>query len=245
MVLIVNKNVSQRAFQKVAEEIQKNVINGNLKPGDFLPPENNLAKLFSTSRPTIREALRLLEQRGLILIKQGAGGGAIVKVDFNQFSESLDLLIKLKKITLQHLIEYRVNVEGIVAGIAAERSTSDDVKRLKNILLEAKDIVDKETSTWNDLRPLDIKIHIEIAKISQNPVFENSLKVIHENLMIIYEKYYQYDRKIMKENYFELCEIVTAIEKGLPDKAKSLAISHAERFAESTFEKIDSEIGSI
>ena len=63
--------------------------------------------------------------------------------------------------------------------------------------------------------------------------------------MIIYEKYYQYDRKIMKENYFELCEIVTAIEKGLPDKAKSLAISHAERFAESTFEKIDSEIGSI
>jgi len=241
----VNKNVSQRAFQKVAEEIQKNVINGNLKPGDFLPPENNLAKLFSTSRPTIREALRLLEQRGLILIKQGAGGGAIVKVDFNQFSESLDLLIKLKKITLQHLIEYRVNVEGIVAGIAAERSTSDDVKRLKNILLEAKDIVDKETSTWNDLRPLDIKIHIEIAKISQNPVFENSLKVIHENLMIIYEKYYQYDRKIMKENYFELCEIVTAIEKGLPDKAKSLAISHAERFAESTFEKIDSEIGSI
>ena len=68
-----------RIFQDVVEQIQEAIIEGHLKVGDRLPPERELKEMLQTSRSTLREALRVLEQKGLIEIKLGMGGGAVVK----------------------------------------------------------------------------------------------------------------------------------------------------------------------
>ena len=65
-----------RVFQDVVEQVQDAILNGKLKPGSKLPPERALKDMFNTSRGTLREALRVLEQKGLIDIKLGVAGGA-------------------------------------------------------------------------------------------------------------------------------------------------------------------------
>ena len=128
-----------RIFHGVVDQIQEAIIDGSLQPGDQLPSELKLKDMFETSRGTVREALRTLEQKGLIEIKTGVGGGPVVKgVNTQKIAEDLDLLIQYQKVTHEHLAEFREGVEGIVAGLAAERATLNDIARLKALLSEAE-----------------------------------------------------------------------------------------------------------
>jgi len=87
-----------RIFQDMVEQIQEAILQGTLNPGDKLPPERELKEVFEASRGTLREALRILEQKGLITIKTGVAGGAVVNaLTTDQVSESLDLLIRYQK----------------------------------------------------------------------------------------------------------------------------------------------------
>ena len=64
-----------RIFQDIVDQIQEAILDGRFKAGDMLPSERELKEMFQTSRGTLREALRVLEQKGLIEIKLGVGGG--------------------------------------------------------------------------------------------------------------------------------------------------------------------------
>jgi DNA-binding FadR family transcriptional regulator len=117
-----------KIFQDVVEQIQEAILDGRLKAGDTLPAERELKQMFNISRGTLREALRVLEQKGLIQIKLGVGGGSVVKaVDTDQISESLGLLIRSQKVSLNHLAEFREDVEGIVAANAARTSMTPEI----------------------------------------------------------------------------------------------------------------------
>ena len=114
-----------RIFQDVIEQIQEAILDGQLKAGDTLPPERELKEMFNTSRGTVREALRVLEERGLIQIKLGVGGGAVIRtVTPERASESIGLLIRSNRVSLDHLAELREGIEGNVASLAAARATA-------------------------------------------------------------------------------------------------------------------------
>ncbi|MBW2297456.1 MAG: FadR family transcriptional regulator, partial [Deltaproteobacteria bacterium] len=105
-----------RIFQDIVDQIQEAILEGRLQTGDILPSERDLKEMFNTSRGTLREALRVLEQKGLIEIKLGVGGGSVVKeVSVDKISESLALLIRTQRVSLNHLAEFREAVEGIIA----------------------------------------------------------------------------------------------------------------------------------
>jgi DNA-binding GntR family transcriptional regulator len=117
-----------RIFQDVVEQIQETILSGKLKPGEMLPSERELKAMLQVSRGTLREALRVLEQKGLIEIKLGVGGGAVVQdMSYDQMNESLALLIRYQKVSLRHLSEFRVGVEGRVSALAAARATPADI----------------------------------------------------------------------------------------------------------------------
>ena len=97
-----------RIFEDVIDQIQEAILTGELSVGDKLPAERNLKEMFRTSRGTLREALRVLEQKGLITIKTGTNGGAIVKCPTtDQITESLTLLLRYEKVSLRDLAEFR------------------------------------------------------------------------------------------------------------------------------------------
>ncbi len=223
-----------RIFQDVVDQIQEAILTGDLKPGDMLPPERELKETFATSRGTLREALRVLEQKGLIEIKLGVNGGAVVKAEdtAGQFSDGLDLLIRFQKISLTHLAEFREGVEGTVAAVAAERATDKDIVKLEALLTEARTYVNAGAAGWEDFLSVDKQIHQELARITENPIYIFVNKMVHDNIQRYYDDFLPPDEKRLQENYEDLCRIVELVKQGQIADVRLLAQKHVRRFNE-------------
>jgi DNA-binding FadR family transcriptional regulator len=220
-----------RIFQDVVEQIQDAIIDGRLRAGDKLPAERELKELLKTSRSTLREALRVLEHKGLIEIKLGVGGGAVVRsVSSDQVAESLGLLIRSQKVSLNHLAEFRAGVEGDVTAIAARRARPGDIRRLRNLLEHAGRHANRGADAVEDFLKADKAFHLALARISQNPVYISVLKTIHENIHRYYERYLTMESREMQENFQDLQAIVDAVEAKRSEEARRIAQGHVRRF---------------
>jgi DNA-binding FadR family transcriptional regulator len=220
-----------KVFQDVVIQIQEAILDGRLKAGDTLPAERELKQMFNISRGTLREALRVLEQKGLIKIKLGVGGGSVVKsVDTDQISESLGLLIRSQKVSLNHLADFREDVEGIVAANAARTNTPDHIRNLKILLAKARGCVEQGSSRRNEFIEIDKQIHMSLAEISGNPIYTSILHSIHENIHRYYDRFLSMEKKDLEQNYRDLCDIIQAVEIGDGDQARKVAQNHVKRF---------------
>ena len=220
----------KRVYHEVADQIEEAVISGLLKPGEKLPAERKLVERFDISRRTLREALRIVEQKGLIEIKVGSRGGAFVKdLTTAPISESLGLLIRSKKISLRELAEFRLDIESLVAGRAARRATSEDVDSLKDLLVKGESLLASNRFNWRAFMEVDQRLHLTLARIARNSIHEFILKTIHENINRYYESYLPKDKKIWKQSYLEMRPLVKAVEDGDVKKAFSLAQEHVKR----------------
>ena len=113
----------QRIHEKISEQINKMILNGILKPGDQLPPERELAEQFKVSRNSVRDALRTLEARGLLEIRQG-GGTYVQTVRATDFYQNmLELMVQKKEMT-GIVLQLRLIIEPGIAYYAAQ-NTSD------------------------------------------------------------------------------------------------------------------------
>lgn len=127
-----------KAYQDVVEQIQEAIMEGSLKSGSLLPAERELKEQFGISRGTLREALRVLEQKGLIEIRTGVAGGSVIReVNSENLSDNLGLLIRNRAVSLRDLAEFREGMEGNVAALATQRSTEPDRPLLERLMGEA------------------------------------------------------------------------------------------------------------
>jgi DNA-binding FadR family transcriptional regulator len=231
MSVLFRKAKQNRIFQDVVKQIQGAILDGHIKSGDKLPSERELCEMLGTSRGTLREALRVLEQKGLIEIRLGVGGGAIVKnPGGEQITESLDILIRSQKISLSHLAEFREDVEGTVTGMAAERATDENIRHLKELLKAAKVSWESGAEQWTEFMQVDEQVHMYMARISGNPIYELILKTVHDNIHIYYDRYLPWGPKELNENYDDLCQLVAAIVDKEPERAVRVAREHVRRF---------------
>jgi len=220
-----------RVFEDVIEQIQEAILDGKLKPGDRLPAERKLKEMFQTSRGTLREALRVLEQKGLLEIKTGVNGGAIVKtVTMHQVSESLDLLIRSQKVSLRELAEFREGVEGIVTGLATKNAKKRDIAALKELLKKAEVYTKEGVQYWDQFIDNDNEFHLTLAKIAGNRIYESVLKTVHDNINRYYNQFLEKEENVIKTNYLDLCGIADAVILGDPVTARDLARKHVRRF---------------
>ena len=225
------KTQHNRVFQDLVDQIQDAIINGRLKPGDKLPPQRELVEMFQTSRASIREALRVLEQKGLIEVKLGVSGGAVIKAaGTDSITDGLTLLLQQQHVSLDHLAEFRETIEGDVASLASLRATAADIARLEEILARAKACLIEDDRTPYDFIRTDIQLHIALAQISGNPVFVAVIRMVHETILGFYDRYTFRRQMVLEENYRDLCSLVAAVKAGQPDEARSLALSHVRRF---------------
>jgi DNA-binding FadR family transcriptional regulator len=115
-----------KAAVAVADKLRHQIVAGRLKPGDKLQPENVLQIEFGVSRPTLREALRLLESDSLIAISRGKHGGARVKpVDLTAAARQVGIYLQIERTTLQDVWLARTVIEPPAAALLAQiRSVS-------------------------------------------------------------------------------------------------------------------------
>ena len=220
-----------KVFQDVVAQIEDAILDGRLKTGDTLPSERQLKDMFNISRGTLREALRVLEQKGLIEIKLGVGGGSVVKdLNADQVSEGLALLIRSQKVSLNHLAEFREDVEGFVAARAAANRSAADIGKLTELLNQARKCIEAGPSLRDDFLDVDKRIHMTLAQVAANPIYISVLHSVHENIHRYYDEFLSMDKRELQENYRDLCDLVHAVDKGQVDRARRLARNHVRRF---------------
>ncbi len=223
------KAKQSRVFQDVVEQIQDAILSGKLEPGSKLPAERELKDMFNTSRGTLREALRVLEQKGLIEIKLGVAGGAIIKqMNAEPIMESLALLIRSGKISLNHLAEFRIKIEGSIMEMASQRATPEDIKEMEQLYKEAETYFKKDD--WENFLKTDKAMHTYIGTMSGNPMFQFLQKSIHDNIHNYYEYYLPMNHERTKENLQDFEKIIAAVKIQDHKTAAAIIMDHVERF---------------
>lgn len=102
---------TKRASEAIFDQIKDLIIRGELQPGDRLPSERNMIEMFQHSRPTIREALRMLERTGYIRTMAGSNGAIIMPPNDKNLENSLSDALSIGHIPLEQLAEYRAASE--------------------------------------------------------------------------------------------------------------------------------------
>lgn len=223
-----------KVFQDVVGQIEAAIVGGDLEVGDKLPPERELKETFSVSRGTLREAFRVLEEKSLIDIQLGAGGGAIVQeVTPGVGTDSLSLLLRSQDVSLDALKEVRMDMEVSIARLAAERAEPEGLERLQGILKQAKGSLD-DHSGWRVYVRADAEFHMELARLTGNPVYEYIQTAIHENINRYYAEYLEHDESVLYDHYQDLCEIVDAVAKGDGEMASAKMQQHLGRMGQGT-----------
>jgi DNA-binding FadR family transcriptional regulator len=161
-----------RIFQDIVDQIQEAVVSGELQPGEKLPPERKLCAMFNTSRGTLREALRILEQKKLLSIKLGAGGGAIVREPNSELmAENLVLLLRADLASPRQLIAMAADLAAQVAALAATGAGSEDVLPLKQLVAGLRELPAKGDASWQTLATMDGMLFDELARIAGNRLY--------------------------------------------------------------------------
>lgn len=163
--------VVRGASEQVAVEIQHHIQREGLGPGDFLGREDDLAAEFGVSRPTLREALKLLSSGNLIRATKGPGGGIFVAHTAQQgmsrsLSDAVAMMLDTGAATLEELLDARLALEVPLAGLAAYQADEATVERLREIVGAV------EPDDLDALGELDAEIHRTIAAAAGNRMLE-------------------------------------------------------------------------
>jgi GntR family transcriptional repressor for pyruvate dehydrogenase complex len=209
-----------RLYESVIEQIMDLVENNELKPGDKLPPERELAEKLSISRGSLREAFRVLESRGLIKSKPG-GGRFIREIRENGHNNTENIILSLEKSSILELLEAREIFEVKIAEVAAQRATPEDIDLIEKALNRMnKEKIDKYKKTESDT-----EFHLAIAGASHNFVFVNIIKLHLDLLKETREKTWQIPGR-RKEQQEEHQAIFQAIKENNSKKAGEAILKH-------------------
>ncbi len=179
----VEKIKAETISEKIAKNIEENILNGDLLAGDKLPSERVLAEQFEVSRPSIREAINKLQAKGIIF-KIPGGGSYICETLGSSFADPLLTLFAEKQDTLYDMLEMRYAIEGLSAYLAALRATRKDkldVQEKYQRLLTAHNQNEQTQEA-----KCDVDFHLSIAMAAHNPVLlhimQNLFKVLQQSV---------------------------------------------------------------
>jgi DNA-binding FadR family transcriptional regulator len=174
-----------RSFEAVVAQIRAAIIERKLQPGQRLPQERELCRLFDVSRSTLREGLRALEALGVVEVRPGATGGVFVaEPGGDQVGLALEALIHLSDATARDLAEFRDSFESETARWAAARATDREIEALRAVVAEFRRLADEDEAAvpWPVLAELDAQFHDAVAQASHNQVRVAIMLGIHRAL---------------------------------------------------------------
>ncbi|BER91291.1 FadR/GntR family transcriptional regulator [Atrimonas thermophila] len=152
------------------ERIEESLLSRQLKPGDWLPPQGELCNMLGVSRSTVREALRMLEAIGIVKTVRGKG----TYIPEKPSGENLNPLIfsfLLESSSSEDIFEFRAVIEPVLTALAAQKATEEDFNRLRKILTDLKEALNKKYPT-DELAKKDMAFHKAIFACCKNPYLE-------------------------------------------------------------------------
>ena len=225
-----------RVSDEVANQIKSLITQGKLKPGDRLPPERELIKEFSVSRPSLREALNSLVATGFLEATQG--NRTVVKsLVSGKIFEPLEDLMKGDINTVFELIEVRKAIETWSAYFAAKRATSEDISRLEELIAIMSKTLKGEGHSSQEKQDADFHLAITIA--THNKIQVHIMYTLHDVLKEWIRKHYD---KLSENDLFDQhVAIFEAIKQKNSDLARAKIFEHLEYVESRVREDVEAE----
>ncbi|MFV9511414.1 MULTISPECIES: FadR/GntR family transcriptional regulator [Tepidibacillus] len=169
----------KRVYQIVIERIKSSVESGQLKPGDKLPSEREMAKLLQVSRSAVREALSVMEYYGMVEIKTGIGV-FLVEGQIHQLLNKMNILLFDDGIQLVEVLEVRQGIESQAAYLAAKRATLEDLTKIKKALTKLEKAVIENKIAAKE----DYEFHRAVVQASKNQMLMQMIYLIADYFIL-------------------------------------------------------------
>jgi GntR family transcriptional regulator, transcriptional repressor for pyruvate dehydrogenase complex len=217
-----------RISEIIVEQIRLLMRQGQLKPGDRLPPERDLCERFGVSRVTVREALRMLESSGLVEIRVGARGGAFVTApSSDRVGESLADLLTLSVISAADVTEVRMMLEAGIVPLVCERATEQDLADLTDICRRSEAALAAGDYTMD----MSLEFHIRVAQATHNPAIVMLVESFRGPILMSLQQAHEAAPEMGKRGTTEHEEFIEAVRRRDVDTASRIMREHLERTA--------------
>ena len=218
---------TSRLYEHIVRQIEESITRGVLKPGDQLPAERELAQQFGVSRTAVREAVRVLSEKGLV--EAYSGRGTFVTNGTSQvIRQSLDLMIKIGQPDgSAHLAEVREILEPGIAALAAIRAEESHINQLR----EAVDLMDRSRHDADAFIEGDLDFHLALAEAAGNPMIlsliDSIVGLLREQRLRTY-----YIGGGPERGQFHHKRILEAVEQHDPERAREMMQAHMQQVRE-------------
>jgi GntR family transcriptional repressor for pyruvate dehydrogenase complex len=211
-----------RLSDKIADMMRDAIISRDLTAGTPLPSERELGEQFGVSRTVVREAVRALVAKGIVEVRSGSGL-RVAAVDEGTVSESLAWFIRGGSFEYPQVHEVRSMIEVVMAGLAAERRTEEQLAALRDAHKHFKRVIDD----YEQAAVADLAFHELIARATQNDLFAVILGSLTQALIDVRNETLASGSGGMTVTDHE--RILDAIAAGDPERARSAMAAHLER----------------
>ncbi len=209
------------AFQAIAEELAGAIYQGRWRPGDRLPTEQELSEKFGISRAVIREAMRYLEQQGLVSVKRGYRGGVFVATPSSQpIQETFRIMLRTRQLSMQDLTEARSIYEPEIARLAALRIGDHELDQLAEVVHRQEMALES-----GQQEVFDLSFHQLVAEATKNRALMIAMNSII-NILLPEVRVLELDRLTQQSIVDYHKKIYKALKARDPEKASKLMARH-------------------
>ncbi len=215
---------TEKLSQSVVRQIEQLILRGILRPGERLPSERDLSDRLGVSRPSLRDAVADLEQRGLLISRPGAGI-FVADVLGSAFAPALVHLFATHDEAVFDYIAFRRDMEGLAADRAARLGSDTDLKVVDTIFKKMETAHTKRDPT--DEANLDAEFHMAIIEASHNVVMLHMMRSMYDLLRegVFYNRQMMFRNRITRD---QLLDQHRAINQGLQDRDPQAARAAVE-----------------
>ncbi len=218
-----------KASDVLANDLRERILRGEFPSGTALPPERELVTQTQMSRTTVREALRILEVQGLVVIKTGRSGGAFVQQPGGaSVASSVNLLIRGQQLKLSDLLETREAIEPACAALAAKYRTDDDIAALEAANKKLGDLA----IPLEEFLQANVDWHLAVATASHNELLTGFMTALSTAIYSSTENTAFVDEAVRQTTCRAHKTITDAIRAGDSTAATRRMTKHVHGYAE-------------
>ncbi|CAN5527307.1 FadR/GntR family transcriptional regulator [soil metagenome] len=222
----------------LADQLEEGLLEGKHPIGSRMPTEKAIAGNYGVSRQVVREAARLLEDRGLVDIKAGRGM-TVVEPNVDTIVQRFRMLLRRGDVSFEQLMELRQMTEGDMTALAALNRTPEDVDRMQAVIAQAR----ANLTDYAACLDADLAFHMAVARATRNPLILAFVQPVNIVLRDVYRKPIGY-LATQPDTLAEHAAIAQAIADQDPKAAGIASVHHLKRVADDAARLVDDDISS-
>ncbi len=232
---------AEKLSQSVVRQIEQLILRGILRPGERLPSERDMADKLGVSRPSLRDAIADLSERGLVVAKPGAGV-FVADVLGSAFSDALIQLFATHDEAVFDYISFRRDMEGLAAERAAHLGSETDLKVIDTIFAKMEAAHQKRDPS--DEAQLDAEFHMAIIEASHNVIMLHMLRSMFDLLRqgVFYNRQMLFRNRMTRDQLLDQHRAINeALQARNPAAARAAVTAHLTYVEQSFVDQIKAE----